>query len=559
MSDSRSGRALDVLIVGAGFAGLYMLIKARRMGLRAQLVEAAGGVGGTWYHNRYPGARVDIQSMEYSFQFDEALQQEWRWTERYAGQPELLRYANHVADRFALRDGILLNTRITAAHFDESAQRWQVSAVAAENGIRGGGSDGAGGDTRNGAGDGCRTWSARFLVLASGPLSAPNTPAFKGLADFAGPVHHTAQWPHQPVDFSGLRVGLVGTGSSAVQAIPVIAQQAAELTVFQRTAAYAVPAHNGPLDAAFVARIKADYAGFRARNQLMNAGFGSELPPHMVSALTASEAEREAAFEERWRVGGFAFLTAFYDILLDQRANALAAEFVRGKIRATLHDPHTARLLSPQHTLGCKRLCVDTGYYATFNRPNVQLVDISQHPIQAITRTGLTTNGRDYAFDALVLATGFDAMTGTLLRLELRGRGGLTIQDKWRGGPLNYLGLMIAGFPNLFNVAGPGSTSAFTNVVVSIEHHVEWIAQCIADLDARGLATIEATEEAEKAWVEHVNTVAARTVFLSCNSWYLGANIPGKPRMFMPLFGYPAYAERCADVVRQGYAGFVLA
>ncbi|MGL6110232.1 MAG: flavin-containing monooxygenase, partial [Rubrivivax sp.] len=500
------------------------------------VIEAAPSVGGTWYHNRYPGARVDIQSMEYSFSFDEALQQDWHWSERYAAQPELLRYANHVADRFALRDAILLNTRIVGASFDESAKRWQVHA-------------------EGGAG-----WSARFLVMASGPLSSPNLPDFEGLQDFAGPVYHTANWPHEAVDFSGRRVAVVGTGSSAVQAIPIIAQQASELTVFQRTAAYAAPAHHGALDAQFEARIKCDYAGFRARNRRMHGGFGSLLPPNPVSALAATPEEREAAFEQRWKIGGFALLGAFNDLLLNERSNALAAEFVRGKIRGTVKDPQTAQLLSPTHTIGCKRLCVDSGYYESFNRPNVRLVDISRQPIETITATGLKSGGREFEFDALVLATGFDAMTGSLMRLDLRGRAGLPIRQKWQAGPLNYLGLTIAGFPNLFNIAGPGSTSAFTNVIVAIEQHVDWIAECISHMDANGLSTIEATEPAEAAWAEHVNAAARRTVFLSCNSWYLGANIPGKPRMFMPLAGgFPAYAERCAEVARKGYEGFVLA
>jgi cyclohexanone monooxygenase len=529
-------KTLDLLIVGAGFGGLYMLHKARRLGWDAEVIEAAPSVGGTWYHNRYPGARVDIQSLEYSYSFDEALQQEWQWHERYAPQPELLRYANHVADRFQLRDGIVLNTRMRGAHFDETTGRWQVFA------------------------DDGRQWNARFLVMASGPLSSPNRPDFDGLRDFEGLVLHTADWPHEPVDFSGRRVAVVGTGSSAVQAIPLIAQQAKELTVFQRTAAYAAPAHNGPLDPELEARVKTDYAGFRARNRRMHGGFGSLLPPNPVSALVASAAQREAAFEERWRVGGFSILGAFNDLLLNLQSNTHLAEFVRGKIRATVRDPGTAQLLSPTHTIGCKRLCVDTGYYATFNRPNVQLVDVSQAPIERFTARGLRSGGRDYAFDALVLATGFDAMTGTMLRLDLRGRSGLRIQDKWRAGPLNYLGLGIAGFPNLFNIAGPGSTAAFTNVIVAVEQHVDWIADCLNHMGREGKSTIEASAAAEAGWAEVVNAAARRTVFLSCNSWYLGANIPGKPRMFMPLAdGFPRYADHCAQVARKGYEGFVLA
>ncbi len=548
-TSSPTARPVDLLIVGAGFAGLYMLHKARGLGLSAQLVEAADGVGGTWTFNRYPGARVDIQSLEYSFGFDEALQQDWHWTERYAGQPELLRYANHVADRFGLRDGILLNTRVSGAAFDEAGQRWQVQAEAGPS------TDPATGAPATGQ---PRSWSARFLVMASGPLSTPNLPAFPGLDSFAGPVHHTARWPQHAVDFTGLRVAVVGTGSSAVQAIPVIARQASALTVFQRTATYAVPAHNGPLDPALEARIKADYPGFRARNRQMRGGFGSESPPNPGSAEAASPAEREASFEARWQRGGFSLLGAFDDLMVNPTSNALAAEFVRGKIRAAVVDPATATLLSPQHTIGCKRLCVDTGYYETFNRPNVRLVDVSRQPIEQFTPGGLRAGGQDYPFDALVLATGFDAMTGTLMRLDLRGRGGLSIQQKWAAGPLNHLGLMVAGFPNLFNIAGPGSSSAFTNVIVSIEHHVEWIADCITHLDRQGLATIEPTVASETAWVAHVNAVAAGTVLLSCNSWYLGANIPGKPRMFMPLVGFPPYVARCAAVAATGYPGFTL-
>jgi cation diffusion facilitator CzcD-associated flavoprotein CzcO len=526
---------LDVLIVGAGFGGLYGLHKLRGMGLRVQVVEAAPSVGGTWWANRYPGARVDIQSLEYSYSFDEALQQQWHWSERYASQPELLRYADHVADRFDLRRDIRLNTRVVTAAFDDAVSRWHVHTDRGD------------------------TFDARFVVMAIGPLSSPNTPAFPGLDGFEGRVLHTAQWPHEPVDFGGRDVAVIGTGSSAVQVIPIVAREARTLTVFQRTAAYAVPAHNGPLDPRYEARIKADYAGFRARNRRMRSGFGCELAPHPLPTMQVGAEERERQFEERWRIGGFSLLGAFVDTLTDLRANDACAEFVRGKIRQIVRDPVVAERLCPTHPIGCKRLCVDTGYYDTYNRDNVTLVDVSAAPIEHITPRGLVTGGREFAFDTLVLATGFDAFTGPLTRIDLRGRAGLHIRDKWRGGPLNYLGLTVAGFPNLFNLVGAGSTSAFTSVIVSIEHHVDWIADCIAWLDAHGHATIEATEQAEAAWVALGNAIAQQTVFLNCNSWYLGANIPGKPRIFMPMAGgFPAYAERCAAVARDGYAGFTL-
>jgi cyclohexanone monooxygenase len=540
MMSTPADRQVDLLIVGAGFAGLYMLRKARQIGLDARVIDAADGVGGTWYHNRYPGARVDIQSLEYSFGFDEGLQQGWHWSERYAAQPELLRYTNHMADRFGLRDGIQLNTRLTVAHFDEAASLWRAETLV--------------------QGQRAEHWTARFVVLATGPLSAPNTPDFPGLARFEGQVLHTAQWPKAPVDLRGRKVGVVGTGSSGLQVITTIAPEVAELTVFQRTAAYAVPARNGPTPEAYEAQVKADYAGFRQRNMRMRGGFGCNEPPNRVSALAVGAAEREAEFEARWRTGGFAFLGAFNDLLTSLEANALAADFVRRKIRQTVNDPRTAELLCPSHTIGCKRLCVDTGYFETYNLPQVKLVDIHREPIAEVLPDGLRVGEQRYRFDTLILATGFDAMTGTLMRLDLRGRGGQTIQHKWAAGPLNYLGLTISGFPNLFSIAGPGSTSAFTNGLRTIEHHVDWIAECLAAMQREGLRCIEATDAAEVDWVAHVNAVAQHTVYLSCNSWYLGANVPGKPRVFMPLAdGFPAYVRRCAEVAAQGYAGFLRA
>lgn len=536
MHEERS-RTLDVLIVGAGFAGLHMLYEARRRGFSARVLDAASGVGGTWFHNRYPGARVDIPSMEYSYAFSEELQQEWCWSERYAAQPELLRYANHVADRFGLRDAIQLETRVASAVFDEATSSWRVTAERGEQ------------------------WSARFLVMATGGLSAPSLPAYPGLAEFEGALLHTGAWPHGPVEFAGRRVGVIGTSSSAVQAIPVIAAEARALTVFQRTPCYAVPAHNAPLDGTYAERVKADYAGFRAKNRQMAGGFGADLPPNAVSALALSPEEREKLLDERWQVGGFSLLGAFSDLLLNHESNAIAAEFVRGKIRAIVRDPETAKRLSPSHPIGCKRLCVESGYYATFNRANVELVDLNQQPIERVHARGLVTKGgREFALDALVLATGFDALTGALTRIDLRGRGGVSIADKWRAGAANYLGLAVAGFPNLFNITGPGSTLAFTNAMVAIEQHVEWIADCLTFMAAGGHRTIETSVEAEGAWQARVQAAAERTVFLSCNSWYLGSNVPGKPRQFMPLASsFARYAQRCTEVASKGYEGFTLA
>jgi len=513
---------------------MYMLHKARSLGFKARAFEVGSGVGGTWYWNRYPGARCDVESLEYSFGFDESLQQEWQWSERYAAQGEILRYANHVADRFGLLAGIQFNTRVTGAAWQGADARWRVSTADGEE------------------------VSARFLVMATGCLSAANLPGIEGRKTFSGESYHTGQWPHKKVDFSGMRVGVIGTGSSAVQAIPVIAEAASELYVFQRTPTYAVPARNGPLDAQYEARIKADYAGFRARNRRLPNAFGSSFPRNEGSALAVGAADRERAYETRWQRGGLGFLGAFGDLILDQKANATAAEFVRGKIGEVVRDPATARLLMPQQTIGCKRMCVDSGYYQAFNKASVHLVDISRSGIERITPRGLKAGGKEYELDRIVFATGFDAMTGPLLRMDIRGRGGHALKDKWHAGPRSYLGLGIAGFPNLFVITGPGSPSVLTNMIVSIEQQVDWIAGCLAHLRAGGRSRIEASGAAEDAWVAHVNAVAERTVYPTCNSWYLGANMPGKTRVFMPLVGFPPYVEKCNEVAARGYEGFLL-
>ncbi len=524
----------DVVIVGAGFGGLYMLHRARAIGMTAVVLEAGGGVGGTWYWNRYPGARCDVESMQYSYQFSDELQQEWEWSERYAGQAEILAYLDHVADRFDLRRHIRLDTRVQRATFDEGSGRWAV------------GTDDGG------------EWSARFLVMATGCLSSANVPDFPGLDGFEGNTYHTGRWPHEPVDFTGRRVGVIGTGSSGIQSIPVIARQARELVVFQRTAAYSVPAHNRPLGDEEQRAVKADYAAFRRENSQQPFAIGSGQPLHDTPALDAGPEGQTLVYEDRWGHGGLSFMGAFNDLFLDAGANATAAEFVRGKIRTIVRDPEVAERLLPTTVIGCKRLCVDTGYYDTFNRGNVELIDVGRSPIEEITPRGPRVGDRLVELDDLVLATGFDAMTGALARIDIRGRGGRRLEDAWSEGPRTYLGLAVAGFPNLFTVTGPGSPSVLTNMVVSIEHHVEWIASCLEYLEAHDYGTIEAEREAQDAWVAYVNDVAGFTLFPSCNSWYLGANVPGKPRVFMPLVGFPPYVEHCDTVAAKDYQGFTL-
>ena len=522
---------LDAVVVGAGFAGLYMLHRLRGLGLEVRVFEAGGGIGGTWFWNRYPGARCDIESLEYSYQFSAELQQDWEWSERYATQPEILGYLEHVAERFDLRGDIELSTRVLAARFDERKARWTV-------------------ETERG------TVLARFVILATGCLSSANTPGFPGLERFEGAAYHTGRWPHEGVDFGGKRVGVIGTGSSAIQSIPLIAEQAAHLFVFQRTPSYSIPAHNATLDRERVRQVKADYAGFRRRNAELP--FGANFPSSEYSALQVDAAEREREYDARWQRGGLGFITAFNDLLVDRAANETAAEFVRDKIRALVRDPSVAELLCPKQVVGCKRLCVDTGYYATFNRPNVTLVDVARAPIEEILRDGLRSARASYTLDCIVFATGFDAMTGAPLAIDIRGSGGRRLREKWAEGPRTYLGLGTAGFPNLFFITGPGSPSVLSNMVPSIEQHVEWIADCIVWLRERGLERIDATPGAEDAWVAHVNDVANLTLYPSCNSWYLGSNVPGKPRVFMPYLGFPPYVEKCNEVAAQGYEGFAL-
>ncbi|MFT6292183.1 MAG: cyclohexanone monooxygenase [Ilumatobacter sp.] len=552
MTTHASPTTLDVLIVGAGFGGMYAVHKLGGMGLNVRSIEAGGDVGGTWYWNRYPGARCDVESLEYSYAFDHDLQQDWQWTERYASQPEILRYAEHVADRFDLRADIEFHTRVVSAVFDESRDRWRVTTQRVVD--RTISADVLADDTH--------TWDAQFVVMATGCLSSTNVPDIDGLDTFSaagGQLLHTGRWPHDGVDFSSQRVAVIGTGSSGVQAIPMIAEQADHLTVFQRTATYAAPAHNGPLDPEVEVAVKADYANFRAMLQKRATAFGASYPRAHGSALAFNDDERTAILEERWQLGGFAVSTAFHDLLTDPAANELVANFVQSKIRSVVNDPATAALLSPTHTFACKRMCVDSGYYEAFNQPNVSLVSVADNPIERLTPTGIQlTDGSQHEVDAIVFATGYDAMTGSLLRIDIRGRNDLPLGDAWAAGPRTLLGLGVPGFPNLFTVTGPGSPSVLANMITAIEQHVEWIAECIGWVRSHGHVTIEATSDAADDWVLHVNALADSTLYPTCNSWYLGANVAGKPRVFMPVLGWPQYVAQCNDVATSGYAGFTV-
>ena len=527
----RNGGMIDAVIVGAGFGGMYMLHCLRKLGFNAQVFEGGDDVGGTWYWNRYPGARCDIESMQYSYSFSEDLDQEWDWTEKYAPQPEILAYAKHVADRLDLRKDINFNTRVTSADFDEDRNQWTVTTDKGDK------------------------VEARFCIMAVGCLSAANKPPFEGMDDFSGPIYHTGEWPHEGVDFTGKKVAVIGTGSSAIQSIPLIAAQASDLTVFQRTATYSVPAWNEAVDPAKAAEVKANYPDLRAKARARPTGF--YFPFNMKPAMDASPEERRAKYEEAWERGGLPFLGAFGDLLFEKEANDTVAEFAREKIRGVVKDPATADLLCPDNIFGCKRLCVDTGYFATYNLPHVKLVDVSKRPIERFTEKGVVANGVEHEVDAVVCATGFAAMTGSFDRIEIRGRNGLTLKEKWAGGARTFLGLSTVGFPNFFMITGPGSPSVLAQMIQSIEQHADWMADCIAHMSDIGAETIEPTLGAEDAWVDHVNEVSEISLRSTCSSWYVGANIPGTPRVFMPYIGgFPVYVQKCNNVMTKGYEGF---
>jgi cation diffusion facilitator CzcD-associated flavoprotein CzcO len=525
---------VDVLVVGAGFAGMYALLRCREAGFDVIGVEAGDDVGGTWYWNRYPGARCDVESIDYSYSFDEALQQEWEWSERYATQPEIRAYANHVAERFDLRRHFRFGERVTRAEFDEDSPSWTVTTDVGQP-VR-----------------------ARFLVLATGSLSAPNKPPIPGSDDFAGEVLFTAQWPEEGVDLEGKRVGVIGTGSSGIQSVPIIARSAAAVSVFQRSANYSVPVLNRSFTPEDHERIRAEYPARRAVTRVSSSGSPHESYPR--SAHEVDEQERLSAFEARWQEGGVLFAKTFPEQTVDESVNDLARQFAEAKVRALVHDPCVADdLLPDDHPIGTKRICTDSGYFETFNLPHVRLVNLRREPITAITRTGIATTESSYELDVLVYATGFDAMTGAVTRIDIRGPRGERIGETWAEGPLTYLGLGVPGFPNLFTLTGPGSPSVLANMILAAEQQVEWLTDLLVYCRETGVHEVEARSDAAEKWTAHVDQAAHKTLFPRAPSWYMGANIEGKQRVFMPYIGgFGNYRKVCDTVAANGYEGFIL-
>jgi cation diffusion facilitator CzcD-associated flavoprotein CzcO len=534
-TNGTTARTYDAVIVGAGFGGMYMLHKLRQLGFSTLVLEAADGVGGTWYWNRYPGARCDVESLAYSYSFSKELEQEWTWSERYSPQPEILRYANLVADRFDLRRDIDFETRVDKAAWDDAAGRWHLTTSRGE------------------------TITCQHYVMASGCLSHSKDPEVPGIESFTGATYHTGHWPHAGVDFTGLRVGVIGTGSSAIQSIPIIARQAKHVTVFQRTPNFSMPARNRPLSAEEHNAVKAMYPDFREAAR--QSGFGVPVPEPTQSAHEATAEERDAQFEKGWGLGNLVGLLLTYtDIVTDKAANDYAAEFIRGKIRSIVKDPQVAEDLCPyDHPVGTKRPCLDTGYYETFNRENVQLVNLRRDPIESLTANGIKTTAHEYEFDAIVFATGFDAMTGALVAVDITGRDGITLKEKWEQGTRTYLGVSVAGFPNFYTITGPQSPSVFSNMMISIEQHVDWIADLLGHMRAAGKGVAEATQDAEDFWCAHNEEAGKAMLYHLANSWYMGSNVPGKPRVLMPYTGgVGVYRGECDEIAADGYRGYTM-
>ena len=523
---------VDVVVVGAGFSGLYLLYRLRKAGFSTRVFERGGDVGGTWYWNRYPGARCDVESLQYSYSFDEQLQQDWHWPEKFSAQPDILAYANHVADRFNLKKDIEFNIEVKASWFDEKLKTWKITTNTGEE------------------------INAQYFIMATGCISTTQIPNIKGLSDYVGNTFHTGDWPHEEVDFSGQSIAVIGTGSSGIQSIPVLAKQAKKLTVFQRTPNYSIPSQNEPMTKKYERSWKDVYS--ERRKEMRYSAHGSLKDLNDVPALSVDEDQRQELYTKRWAIGGTGFLGSFNDLLTNADANYTAAEYVRQQIKRVVKDKETAEILCPRsYPIGTKRICIDTGYFETYNRENVNLVDISKKPIQRLVADGIIVEDQLYAFDSIIFATGFDAMTGSIFNVDIKGRGGLALKEKWNAGPKTYLGLMSASFPNLFMITGPGSPSVKSNMIMSIEQHVDLVIETLLSMRRKGLSVVEPELEAENKWVDHVQEVANKTLFPQANSWYMGANIPGKPRLFMPYIGgVGAYREICEEIVANNYRGF---
>ncbi len=523
---------VDVVVVGAGFSGLYLLYRLRKAGFSTRVFERGGDVGGTWYWNRYPGARCDVESLQYSYSFDEQLQQDWHWPEKFSAQPDILAYANHVADRFNLKKDIEFNVEVKASRFDENLKTWKITTNTGEE------------------------INAQYFIMATGCISTTQIPNIKGLSDYVGNTFHTGDWPHEEVDFSGQSIAVIGTGSSGIQSIPVLAKQAKKLTVFQRTPNYSIPSQNEPMTKKYERSWKDVYS--ERRKEMRYSAHGSLKDLNDVPALSVDEDQRQELYTKRWAIGGTGFLGSFNDLLTNADANYTAAEYVRQQIKRVVKDKETAEILCPRsYPIGTKRICIDTGYFETYNRENVKLVDISKKPIQRLVADGIIVDDQLYAFDSIIFATGFDAMTGSIFNVDIKGRGGLALKEKWNAGPKTYLGLMSASFPNLFMITGPGSPSVKSNMIMSIEQHVDLVIETLLSMRRKGLSVVEPELEAENKWVDHVQEVANKTLFPQANSWYMGANIPGKPRLFMPYIGgVGAYREICEEIVANNYRGF---
>lgn len=535
VQDMKAVKRLDMVIVGAGFGGMYAVYKFREMGLSIQAFEAGGNVGGVWYWNRYPGARVDLPSIDYCFSFSPEIEQEWTWSEEFAAQPELLSYMNFVADRLDLRKHYKFSTRIARAIWDEQRQIWQVFTE--------------GGDL----------YEATYCVMATGPLSVPKDPEIPGLHRFKGELMRAARWPHEPVDFSGKRVGVIGTGSTGIQIIQEVGPLAGELFVFQRTPSFSMPMRNKTLEPDYVAEVKRNYAGLRAA--ALNSAVGGLRPQSTRAFFSVTPQQRRSLLEDAWKQGGLAMLGTFSDLLTNPEANEHVAEFLREKIGEVVHDPAVAEKLKPRgYPVFARRPCLDSSYYETYNLPHVHLLDCLDDPIEEITEKGVRLRSGEVELDMLILATGYDGLTGAMLAFDVVGRGGLSVKEKWKDGSRSYLGLMMNGFPNLFMTTGPNGPSALANIVRISENDVNWIANALISMHHNGLGAMEPTLEAENAWMETVNILAQRTLLSKAQTWYVGANVEGKPKG-LTIFtgGFPKYAEYCAASARAGYREFTFA